>query len=103
MLLTDYMVSNWGVWKRKFVCRFMPTKENVKKSNKELRRFVKEIYSDMNYLKDQCEKLAQDQYAKAHLDSVLQLRDSMESVIMTWEETINALTKRIEKLEKKKG
>lgn len=102
MLLTDY--TGWMLeWKRKFVCKFMPTKENVNKSNKELRRFIKEIYSDMNYLKDQCERLAQDQYAKAHLNEVLSLRDSFQTTLMAWDETVHMLMMRIDNIERHIG
>jgi hypothetical protein len=56
----------------------------------------------VNELAEQCKLLANDQYAKAHLDEVQRLSDRIESVLIRWDEIIKELTDRIIKLEKTK-
>jgi hypothetical protein len=59
------------------------------------------IPTQIERLKNEIALLANDQYAKAHLGEVLRLEDRINSVLMTWDETVNKLIKRIEALEAK--
>jgi hypothetical protein len=54
----------------------------------------------LRFLEQEYQILAQDQFAKAHLGEAQKLSDRIESVLMQWDETIQKLTNRIEKLEK---
>jgi FtsZ-binding cell division protein ZapB len=60
---------------------------------------VANLTREIDSLREQCQKLAQDQYAKAHMDECMRLEDRITTAFKAWDETITAMHERIEKLE----
>lgn len=56
------------------------------------------IPGQLQYLPNQSELLAQDQYAKAHFDEVSRLSGRIETVLLEWDQIIKDIHQRLDKL-----
>lgn len=77
-------------------------KKAIKEDQNEREGFtLVRMHRSIDQIKDQLEKVVQDQFAKSHLDECRRLEDRITSVLMEWEKIINQINERLNKLETK--
>lgn len=72
------------------------------KNPEEMDKFIfAKLWREHDQIKLQLKRLEQDQYAKAHLDEYRRLEDRMLTVLKVFDENIEMIKSRLDKLETK--